>query len=557
MPRAYAEELEAGRKALADGRFPEARSHFESALALDETGEVTEALGEALWWLHDPATIDLRERAYRIYRRGSDKRSAARLATALSADYFEFRGETALAQGWMQRAHRLLEGEGECAELGWWHIWDGHATLMISNDADRAIERATAGAAIARRLGIVDMEMLGLSLEGLARVTAGDVAEGIRCLDEGTAAIVAGDMTDANAMATTICYMMDACDRIRDYDRAAQWCARALELIPVIRMPEIMAVCRPHYAVVLMWRGEWAEAESQLLQSNREIMGFRPAMVTEGIVRLAELRWRQGRWGEADELFEQAKTAELAQLGRAELALSRGDVDDAIDLAGRYLRRIPPNDRIERAFGLEVMVRALVEGGRPDEAAAHAAELRDIAARVATDPMRAAAALAAGVIAEAVHDHERARSCLEDAADLFERHGAPFEAARARVALARSLGGLDRIESALRELNSALASFQRMGAVKETESAMRLLRELDPGAARVLAARDESGLTTREIEVLRLIAGGRSNQEIADQLVLSIRTVERHISTIYEKLGATGKTARAAATAYAHQNGLT
>jgi DNA-binding NarL/FixJ family response regulator len=183
-------------------------------------------------------------------------------------------------------------------------------------------------------------------------------------------------------------------------------------------------------------------------------------------------------------------------------------------------------------------------------------ELRDVAARVGTDPMRAAAALASGLLAEARHDHESARACLEDAADFFDRHGAPFESARARMALGRSLAALERMDAAVREVNAALEAFRRMGAAKEAEAAERLLRALDPVAAHLNSARDESGLTAREIEVLRLIAAGRSNQEIADELVLSIRTVERHISTIYEKLGATGKAARAAATTYAHRHGM-
>lgn len=551
-------QLQAGRDALAQGNWQEAEASFVAAVAQEpESAEAYEGLAEACWWQHrEKPTFDARERAYHLYRKQGDSRGAARVATWMGADALEFKGQPAVAQGWLQRAERLLEGLEPSPEQAWLRVWMGHLALMLNNDTVAARQLAGQGIELGRKLGQIDVEGTGMAVAGLALVSEGQVQAGMKLLDEASATVVSGEMSDRNAMATIICYLMDACDRVRDYDRAAQWCTRAQELGDAWRFSALVTFCRPHYAVVLMWRGDWQEAEEQLQAANREIMDIRPLMAAEGIVRLAELRWRQGRWDEAGMLFEQVKAEGLSQLGRAELALGKGDAAEAADLAERFLRRIPDEDRIERAYGLELMVRALIALGRPEQAAGHANELKEIAALVRTEPLLGAAAFAWGQLTAARGDDEAARRCLEDAVDLFERHMAPFETARVRLELARTLQRLGRLEGAIREARAATAAFERMGATKEAQRASALLCELDPASARALATRNDVGLTPRETEVLQLIAAGRSNQEIADDLVLSVRTVERHIAGIYEKIGAAGRAARAAATAYALKNGI-
>jgi DNA-binding NarL/FixJ family response regulator len=548
--------LEKGREALAEGRWVDARAAFGEAWEAEESGEAAEGMAEACRWLGDPATLDVEEQAFRYYMARGEKQSAGRMATLLAIDNLDFRWDPAIVGGWLRRAHRLLDDDRDCAEYGWLLAWEAHIDLMVRNDSDGAIAGAVRAAEVGRALGISDLEVLALAVEGLALVTGGDIDQGMGRLDESCTAVITGEVSDANARATAICYLMDACDRVRDYDRAEQWCARAQEISRGIHAEALMGVCRPHYAVVLMWQGRWAEAEEQLLLGNQEIIDFRPQMVVEGVVRLAELRWRQGRWDEARDLFEQVKHAELAQLGRAELALSEGDPDQALDLTDKYLRRIPAHDRIERAFGLEVRVRALIAAGQAEAAEEHVRELDEIAEKAPTDPIRATSSVARGTLAAARGDHALARAALEDATDYYERHGAPFEAARARLEMAASLAALGRTVEAERAALAALESFEAVGAAREAARAAEAVRRINPASSREARLADASGLSQREIEVLGLLAKGMSNQEIARILVLSVRTVERHISTIYDKIGVSGRAARAAATAYAIRRGL-
>ena len=547
-----------GRDLLKQGRPAEALLLFrEAATSTPGFAEVWEGVGDCGWWLHDEAiTFEGRETAYRIYRERDDPLGAARVATAIALDSLEFRGQPAVAQGWLRTARRLLVGGHEAsAEFGWMLAWEAHLTLMISNDPKTAKPLAEEAVAIGRKLELIDLEMTALAFHGLALLTSGDVGEGMKRLDEAAAAVVSGDMMDRSAMATVICYLMDGCDRVRDYDRAAQWCARAKELGEMMGLPELVSFCRPHYAVVLMWRGDWTEAEAQLETGHREIMAFRPPMAVEGIVRLAELRWRQGRWDESQALFEEVKNEDLAQPGRGELALSEGHAEQAADLARTYLRRLPTEDRLERAPALDLLVRAQVACRGAEDAAPHVEELERIARHSGTNPMRAYAALARGVLEHANGNDDSARVALEDAVDFFEKDAAPFEAGRAQLRLSDVLLQMGRREPAAAAAAAALQAFRRIGASREAERAVAILGDL--GAAPPQGAvSNPDGLTAREVEVLALIARGKTNQEIADELVLSIRTVERHISSIYDKVGTSGRSARAVVTAYALGNGI-
>jgi LuxR family transcriptional regulator, maltose regulon positive regulatory protein len=323
----------------------------------------------------------------------------------------------------------------------------------------------------------------------------------------------------------------------------------------------MFSYCRTAYAGVLMHRGAWAEAEQELLASVTELEATKPPMAAEGVCGLAELRRRQGRLAEAAAMYDRAERPPLAMvtgpvvlLGRAALALDQGEPERAVDLAERYLRRVAPGDRAERVGGLELLARALAASGAVERAQPVLDELNTAVTALGVDVLQACASLALGVVRLAAGDLGTARRSLEDAVDGFAKHGLPYESARALLALAEALVCLERHAEARREARTAAATFGRLGAAHDARRAEALLRafpDAAPGAA------GAAGLTSREIEALRLVAEGLSNEQIAQRLVLSLRTVERHLSNIYVKLGVSGRVARTAAASYAHTHGLT
>lgn len=549
------ELLKAGQAALERAAWPDAREAFEAALALRESPEALEGLGLAAWWLDlSDVLFDARERAYRIYRDRGNVRGAGRTAVWLAWDYWAFRGESAVANGWLQRARRLLEHEPGCAERAWLDIREGSLCLFEDYDPDRAHALASEGVRIARTAGSTDMEMLGRSVQGLALVMSGAVAEGIRTLDEVNAAVVSGEMHDFVAIGLASCYMIAACDHIRDYDRAVQWCARLKAFSKQYGHRPLFAVCRTQYASICMWRGTWPEAEAELTAAADELDASRPAMTADALVRLAELRRRQGRLVEAARLFDQAGAHPLALLGSAELAMDRGDAVAASDLSERYLRRLPPQNRTDRAPGLELLVRAETTAGDLTAARTALAELSGIAALMRTRPLQAMASRAAGWVALAAGAADEARRHFEDAVDAFLKSGAPFELAIARLGLARALALLDRAEDAGVEARRACDLLSELKAeflvaqARDLAASASSAGPLESGSRRASA-----GLTAREIEVLRLVSEGLNNQAIAERLFLSDHTVHRHLANVFSKLSVSS---RAAAVAQAVRRGL-
>lgn len=545
-----------GDAALARGAWVEARDAFEAVLRTGEVPEALEGLGSAAWWL-DLADVvfDARERAYRLYLARGDAAGAARVAVWLAWDTWAFRGESAVANGWLQRARRLLEGHPACSERAWLEVREGSLRLLEEGDPQRALTLAAEGIRLARECRNKDLEMLGRAVQGLALVTAGSVAEGMRDLDEVNTAVIAGELTDLVAIGLSSCYMIAGCERVRDYDRAIQWCRRLKIFCAKWGLRPLFAVCRTQYASICLWRGIWGEAEEELLAASVELAASRPAMRGDAVVRMAELRRRQGRLEEAAALFEKVPASGAGLLGRAELAFDRGDARGAMEQAERYLRHVPAQNRIDRAAGLEVLVRALTEIKEWERAKAALAELSEIATVVATNPLRAAARYASGYAALAGGRADAARQCLEDAVDLYIECGAPFELARARIDLARALGKLGRTEPAREEAGRAIGSLSELNAEAELLRARKVLEALTVETNGEMKSRtpEASGLTKREIEVLRLVAEGLSNQSIGKRLFVSDHTVHRHLANILSKLGVS---TRAAAVAQAARRGL-
>jgi len=547
-----------GDDALARGKWSEAREAFEVALAVQETPESLEGLGTAAWWL-DLADVvfDSRERAYRVYLANGNRRAAARVAVWLGWDYWAFRGENAVANGWLQRARRLLDEEPACAERAWLDIREGSMCLFEEGDTERGFALAGEGIGVAREVGSVDLEMLGRAVQGLALVQSGAVAEGMRGLDEVNAAVLAGELTDLVAIGLSCCYLIAACERVRDYDRAVQWCTRLKAFCTKWGLRPLFAVCRSQYASICLWRGTWLEAEEELRAASQELAATRPAMTGDALVRLGELRRRQGRLVEAADLFDQAGSHGLALLGRAELALDRGDSRAAREQAERYLRHVPTHNRTDRTAGLDLLVRALTALGERERAATALAELCGIATLVSTVPLRAAASFAEGYVALGDGKPDAARQHLEDAVDLYLQSGAPFEVARARIELARALGSLGRSHDAVEEAERAISLLSELNAEFEIGRARTVLESLQQQSAQPKGKPEahsrNGGLTKREIEILRLVAEGLNNQTIAERLFVSDHTVHRHLADILRKLSVS---TRAAAVAQAARRGL-
>ncbi|MFN8584084.1 MAG: response regulator transcription factor [Dehalococcoidia bacterium] len=552
------DHFERGQEAMRRWDWAAARTAFEEALGVEETAEAHEGLARALSWLHNEQCFEQWEQAFQLYRRRGDRPRAAMAAVWLANDLIDFRGAAAVAEGWVSRARRLLEGLEPRAEHAWLALWDAVSELMGTNDPVSSRDAATRAVALAREFAVADVEFTGMAVEGLALVSEGRIAEGMRLVDEAAAAAVAGDVENPNMRMTILCSLMDACDRARDYERASQWAERIQEVALGWGAEEVFSACRPHYAVVLTWRGAWDEAEAELTAAVRELSAIRPAMAIEGVVRLAELRMLQGRDEEAAALFAEVEHEPLAQVGRGRMALNHGDASMAVELAERYLHRIPTADRVERVCGLELLVRGRLAAGQVEAAREAAEELRAIASTTEAPLLRAAACTAEGLIALAEREYAVARRFFEEAADCFGVAHAPFETARVRLELTRALEALGFESSALREAEAALATFIELGAAGEAARARSLMAQLagavpPPPTGQVPS---DLGLTEREAEILRLIASGLSNRAIAEELVLSVRTVERHISNLYGKLGVDGRTARAAVTAHAFRLGL-
>jgi ATP/maltotriose-dependent transcriptional regulator MalT len=546
--------LARGQEALARGAWLDARTAFEQALARDESPEALEGLALATLWLDDDRVLGSLERAYTLFRKNDDRLGAARSALWLGLATYYLRGRLAVANGWLGRADRLLEGLEPSSERALLSVWQGHFALLTEHDLGKAARLAREAVEIGRQLGDHEVETQARALEGLVLVTSGAVAEGMRRLDEATAAALSGELSSWHAVSNVCCYLIYACKRVRDYGRAAEWCDRVRELSESWGDRFTFAACRTQYADILVVRGSWAEADAEIAANVRELAAFNPGRAADGLVRLAELRRRQGRFDEASAHVAEAEAHPRSALVRAAIALDLGRPVEAADLAERYLRRVPLDEATERVDGLELLVQAAAASGGPERGREALAELRDVAAEVGTVPLRAAAAYAAGTLARAEGDAERARRLLEDAGDLYRESGAPFDAARARLALALLLRDCGRDPVARQEARGALDAFLELGAAYEAKRAAALARELGAGVPSVAA--DPAGLTAREREVIRLVSSGRSNAEIAAELVLSVRTVERHVANIYGKVGAVGKTARATATAYALRHDL-
>ena len=528
-----------GWEALAAADWQSARSWFEKARDQAETAEVLDGLSQVAHFegQYDSA-VELKELAFAKYRRSRKPVEAADTARWLAFLHGTFHGNFAVASGWMARAERLLDGMEECAAHGWL-ILD---RAPFSRDSSEREKCAASALTIARRFGDADLEFGALALLGETYVATGRVAEGMKLLDEAMAAISGGDVVSHGVVGEIYCRLLSACEYATDVRRAEEWMALIDRYVAWSQF--VRPTCRTHYGGILIALGRWPEAEAELLDAIQAFEhGYRGDRVYP-LVRLADLRVRQGRYEEAERLMEGAEWHPTARRAAATIALARGNIKLAGELARLCFEGGDPADPACAPL-LELLLK--VELGSEDLPAAREtlARLAALAAGSNSDIVAAFADLAAGQLGAAEGD-VRAAGRLKNALERLAALGLPLEATRARLELARVIAAGTPDVAAV-EARLALASFEELGATRDADAAAGLLRQLGAGGGRAWP-KGHGTLTKRETEVVPLLAAGLSNAEIAERLYISPRTAEHHVASILSKLGLRS---RAEAAAYA------
>jgi ATP/maltotriose-dependent transcriptional regulator MalT len=348
------------------------------------------------------------------------------------------------------------------------------------------------------------------------------------------------------------CGLLWACELVNDVPRADQWMRAAAERMR--RSNVVAAFCRAHYGGILTAAGRWREAEAELVEAVRRFDRGMAARRGAATIRLAELRVRQGRLEEAAQLLEGlerhpdvVRTLAALYLARGETTLARDVLERATQGADEEVPEVGESTMTGPLLALLVDVH--LEEGNLDDADRVARRLERVAEARRGSYLGAVAALSKGRIRVA-SGHGDARACLHEALEGFARAQLPMELARTRLELARALRERSP-EVAIAEAKAALLAFQRLEAARHADAAAALLRSL--GAPIRTDSKGTDGLTGREVQVLRLVAAGLSNQQIATALVISEHTARRHLQNIFAKLGVSS---RAAATAYAFRHHL-
>jgi ATP/maltotriose-dependent transcriptional regulator MalT len=539
-------ELQRGREAYARGAWPEAygslaRADRGTPLAPDDL----ERLATAAYMVgRDDEQQAALERAHRDYLDRGDPLPAVRCACWLGV-HLVLRREAARASGWFGRARRLLEREGaDCVEQGYL-LMGAVLEAMRAGDWDGAYRAAADAAEVAERFGDGDLLALALMDQGQALIGQQRVAEGLGKLDQ---AMVEATSRDMSPIVTGLvyCSVIDRCQEVHELRRAgewtdalARWCDRQTGLVP------FTGTCLMHRSELMQVRGEWAAAlEEARLAGERFAKRSNDAAVGEASYRQGELLRLRGDLAGAEQAYRAAsRLGHEPQPGLALLRLAQGRVAAAAAAIDQVVAATAA--WVARARLLPAFVEITLAAGDRERARAACDELDAIAARHAATMLLAQASYSRGALDLADDDARRALLALRRAWKLWQEIEAPYEAARARALTAQACLRLGDAETAELEMDAARAAFSRLGAAPDVARVDAIAGGASPG--------DTGRLTGRELQVLRLLADGRSNKAIAAELVLSKRTVDRHVSNIYAKLGVSS---RAAATAHAYEHGL-
>lgn len=485
------------------------------------------------------------ERAHHGHLDAGELASAARCTWWIGHNLF-MRGETARATGWFGRGDRLLEQVGgDCVERGYLLIPVG-LQADGSGDAGASYATWTEAAAIGARYGDRDLVTLARMGQGHSLVRQGRTEEGFRLVDETMVAVTTGDLSPIVA-GIVYCNTIAFCQTTHEVRRAREWTDGLTEWCD--RQPDMVAhtgVCLVHRAEVMQLQGAWRAALEEVQRAGERLRqgALNQRRAGSALYREGEIQRLQGKLAAAEEAYRAASRLGFEpQPGLALLRLAQGN-DNA---AAAAIRRVADEteEPLKRARLLPACVEILLAVGALEEARDASGDLEAISEKHASDLLSALVAHARGAVALAEGDARAALGSLRRALSTWQDIEAPYEAARTRVLLGMACRGLGDDDAAALELEAARTVFVELGA--------------DPDIARVdslvasAPSKSAHGLSRRELEVLRHVSGGKTNKEIATELVLSERTVERHVSNIFAKLGVS---TRAAATAFAYEHQL-
>jgi DNA-binding CsgD family transcriptional regulator len=493
----------------------------------------------------DEEAFDLWTRAHQDSIAGGDVTRAVEFGARLAA-VLGFKGDIGRASGWAERTRRLVDETGlDCVETG--YLDHAAATCRVFETGDFA--GASTQFARARKVGqrFRDRELVALAQigEGRCLIYLGDVAEGVALLDEGIVAVEAGEVSPINT-GDAYCTVIDGCHELFDLRRCHAWAASFTRWCDT--QPELVLYrgqCLLHRADVMLLRGEWQDGAAEAMEACRRLAEPVNLLTLGGAHYLeGDYHRLRGAFDDAEAAYDRANEHGYEpQPGLALLRLAQGDRPTADASIRRLLAEA--EGPIARGRALHAFIEIVLASGDVNAARDAAAELGTIATTLGSPYLGAQAARATGAVRLAEGEPADALVALRRASRDLAELEAPYEAARTRVLIAAACRALGDNDGEALELRAARAVFATLNAAPD-------LAALDKPHAP--ADRDlPGGLTAREVEILALVASGKTNRAIAQDLTVSEKTVASHISHILTKLGVPS---RAAATAYAYDHGL-
>ena len=482
----------------------------------------------------DDEYLDALERAYRAHVDAAQMRKAVRCAFWLSL-HLLLRGEGARANGWLSRARRLLHAEPrDCAEQGYLLLPLAEQRIQ-AGDLQAAYAAAEHAVELGDLCGDADLGACARHVQGRVLLQQGQLERGLALLDEAMLAVTSGALSPVMT-GLTYCSVIAVCQRVYALGRAREWTAALAAWCGM--QPEMVAftgVCLAHRAEIMQLHGEWDEAirEAQRACERCAMSGSRDASAA-ALYQQGEVHRLRGELEAAEAAYRSASESGWDPLpGLALLRMAQGRLDAAAATMRRAMRAT--NDAPARARLLPAHVEVMLRVKAMDEAGAACGELEALAQRLNASMVHAMAAQARGALQLAEGDAAAALRSLRGAWRLWQEVQAPYHAARVRVLIAGACRALGDADGAELETDAAQAVFRHLGAVADTAPSAPSHR-----------------LTARELQVLRLVAAGKTNKAIAAELALSEKTVHRHVSNIFDKLDVDSRTA-AAAYVYRHK----